>query len=119
MCDTESDKGNASHTQFQIDVVWPGVFRQEFHHTQKLLNTIRQHTTNIDQGYEEMVGQPPETRSRERIPNAFGTYKFHVAYGVDHEGGSTVMEPPDNWFNLPDVEVNRFIVVIDFKIAAF
>ena len=47
-------------------------------------------------GYEERTGQPPQTRSMEAIPNVHAIVQFDVVYKVDHEGGRSVVDMPDD-----------------------
>ena len=47
-------------------------------------------------GYEELTGQPPATRSMEAIPNIHAIVQFDTVYRVDHEGGRSIMDTPDD-----------------------
>ncbi|XP_078616240.1 uncharacterized protein LOC144884660 [Branchiostoma floridae x Branchiostoma japonicum] len=87
----------------KVVVKWPGHFYNHLHHHNKFLNPIKDHHPPISSEYEERTGIPPETRSREEIPNVNGIVLFQTDWAVDHEGGRSLTGPPGNWTNVTDM----------------
>ncbi|KAI8519531.1 hypothetical protein Bbelb_027880 [Branchiostoma belcheri] len=82
---------------------WPGRYQNLFHHQHKLLAAIEPYDPPIAAGYEIITGQPPQERSRQAIPNAYGVTKVETAFAVDHSGGRSITSPPNTWTTVPDV----------------
>ncbi|KAI8509825.1 hypothetical protein Bbelb_122530 [Branchiostoma belcheri] len=80
-----------------------GRYRNLFHHQHKLLAAIEPYDPPIAAGYEIITGQPPQERSRQAIPNAYGITKVETAFAVDHNGGRSITTPPNTWTTVADV----------------
>ncbi|XP_019617782.1 PREDICTED: uncharacterized protein LOC109465081, partial [Branchiostoma belcheri] len=89
----------------QVAVSWPDHFCNQLHKHNKFLNAIEEHPSPILPGYEELIGQPPATRSREAIPNVNTILLFQTDWAVDHQGGRSLSSPPGNWQNVTDMTV--------------
>eukprot|EP00058_Branchiostoma_floridae_P000531 XP_002586019.1 hypothetical protein BRAFLDRAFT_110185 [Branchiostoma floridae] len=92
----------------KVVVKWPDHFYNHLHRHNKFLNPIDDHQlSSISSQYEERTGIPPETRSREEIPNVNGIVLFQTDWAVDHEGGRSLTGPPGNWTNVTDMITDR------------
>ncbi|XP_070570802.1 uncharacterized protein [Ptychodera flava] len=91
----------------QVLMRWPGHFYNQFHRQHKMLNEIEDHSPPLTSDYEEGTGQPPETRSREAIPNINAIVQFEVDYAIDHEGGRSITTPTGNWRDVDDIMVEQ------------
>eukprot|EP00058_Branchiostoma_floridae_P003028 XP_002588516.1 hypothetical protein BRAFLDRAFT_79471 [Branchiostoma floridae] len=98
-----TDLQDSSGHWHKVVVKWPGHFYNHLHHHNKFLNPIKDHHPPISSEYEERTGIPPETRSREEIPNVNGIVLFQTDWAVDHEGGRSLTGPPGNWANVTDM----------------
>ncbi|XP_078658227.1 uncharacterized protein LOC144903711 [Branchiostoma floridae x Branchiostoma belcheri] len=87
----------------KVSLKWPGRYRNLFHHQHKLLAAIEPYNPPIAAGYEIITGQPPQERSRQAIPNAYGITKVETVFSVDHNGGRSITTPPNTWTTVPDV----------------
>ncbi|XP_070571273.1 uncharacterized protein [Ptychodera flava] len=86
----------------QVLARWPRHFYNEFHRQNGMLKAIEDHSPPLTSDYEEVTGQPPETRSREAIPNINAIVRFEVDYARDHQGGRSIVTPPGNWLDVDD-----------------
>ncbi|XP_078658232.1 uncharacterized protein LOC144903715, partial [Branchiostoma floridae x Branchiostoma belcheri] len=94
---------DTSGTGTKVSLKWPGRYRNLFHHQHKLLAAIEPYDPPIAAGYEIITGQPPQERSRQAIPNAYGITKVETVFAVDHNGGRSITTPPSTWTTVPDV----------------
>ncbi|KAK2161992.1 hypothetical protein NP493_1549g00001, partial [Ridgeia piscesae] len=94
-----------------VDIYWRGHFANVFHNTHKFLNGSSSNSPPIAAGYEELTGQPPDTVSREAIPNVNGIVKYEVSRAVDHDGGRS-LNSPDSWSNVDDFQRETMTVDI-------
>ncbi|XP_078575733.1 uncharacterized protein LOC144861637 [Branchiostoma floridae x Branchiostoma japonicum] len=94
---------NSLGTGSKVSLKWPGRYRNLFHHQHKLLAAIEPYNPPIEAGYEKVTGLPPQTRSRQAIPNTYGIMKVETVFAVDHAGGRNITIPSDTWTAVPDV----------------
>ncbi|KAK2152778.1 hypothetical protein NP493_2407g00005 [Ridgeia piscesae] len=92
-----------------LAVTWRGHFANVFHNTHKFLNERSPNSPPIAAGYEELTGQPPDTVSREAIPNVSGIVKYEVSRAVDHDGGRS-LNSPDSWSNVDDFQSEQILL---------
>ncbi|XP_070573771.1 uncharacterized protein [Ptychodera flava] len=115
----ESAAQNTSYTWItksdsKVEVHWYRHFLNEFHKNTGQLDAINDYSLDILPAYDEMTGQPPDTRSREAIPNAHGIIKFVVAFGVDQQGGMS-LTGPTRWYSVDNVEAEIVELDINYR----
>ncbi|XP_072033178.1 uncharacterized protein [Amphiura filiformis] len=72
----------------RIDLTWDGHFMSPFY--QRLLIPIDEHRTGlVENDYDQTFG----TITRHGLPNKLGVTQFMSYFDVDHNGGSTIMNP--------------------------
>ena len=76
-------------------MTWKDYFSNKHHDLNEFLAAIAQHEPSIPEPYEEKYGQPPTHRSVEAIPHINGIVKTITVFSVDHEGGTSIQEPPE------------------------
>ncbi|KAK2158684.1 hypothetical protein NP493_1763g00001 [Ridgeia piscesae] len=86
-------------------------FANVFHNTHKFLNGSAANSPPINPGYEELTGQPPDTVSREAIPNVNGIVKYEVSHAVDNDGGCS-LNSSDSWRNVDDFQSEQILLDI-------
>ncbi|KAK2162034.1 hypothetical protein NP493_1547g00041 [Ridgeia piscesae] len=102
---------DANTQLYNTTIIEPGRFANVFHDTHKFLSKRAANSPPIDPGYEELTGQPPDTISREAIPNVNGIVKYEVSHSVDHDGGCS-LNSPDSWSNVDDFQSEQILLDI-------
>ncbi|XP_070573745.1 uncharacterized protein [Ptychodera flava] len=95
-----------TNSDSKVQVQWHHHFLNEVHKITGQLDAIDDYSLDILPAYDELTGQPPDTRSREAIPNAHGIVKFDVAFGVDQQGGES-LTCATTWSVVDDVEAEK------------
>nr|XP_006820037.1 PREDICTED: uncharacterized protein LOC102805061 [Saccoglossus kowalevskii] len=103
----QTDLQDKHHNGNQVHIVWNDHFRNTHHDLNSYLGSIAAHVPDIPEPYEEKTGQPPTIRSREAIPGVNGIAKTETVYAVDHQGGESIIEPPDLWSDVPNFPIEE------------
>ncbi|XP_077866322.1 uncharacterized protein LOC144354078 [Saccoglossus kowalevskii] len=96
----QTDTYNSLSGGPKVHIQWTGHFKNEEHYNRHLLGPIGDFNPDMAEEYDELHGTPPTTRSREPILNIYGIVKFQIAYAIDHNGGSSLTQPPNNWMDI-------------------
>ncbi|XP_006815375.1 uncharacterized protein LOC102802265, partial [Saccoglossus kowalevskii] len=103
----QTDLQDKHHNGKQVHIVWNDHFRNTHHDVNSFLGSIAAHVPDIPEPYEEKTGQPPTIRSREAIPGVNGIVTTETVYALDHQGGESIIEPPDLWSDVPNFPIEE------------
>ncbi|XP_077999993.1 uncharacterized protein LOC144452721 [Glandiceps talaboti] len=89
-----------------LHVSWDGHFYNAFYRDGNLLNGIEEYDPPLGQ-YDEAIGQPPSSRSREAIPNADGVTMFQIDFAESSSGRTDAK----NWVDVDKAETSHKISI--------